>query len=476
MNTIEDRIRTAAHAAADTVPADDLPPLRLPAERTRPTPRWASWHRASSHRAGWLAPAAAAVTVIAIVIAVVGIGRIMREPASAPASAASGGMVAGPPASSYVASGQVPPYYVAITSHGDPNFNRSYAAVRATASGRTLATIQATADDSTVVAATSAADDRTFVLDEQPWTTPDTNANQGDEPRTFYMFRLDASGRPGPLTRLPVSVPEGELLTGLALSPDGRKLALAAEPDNPRNTDPTRVMVYTLATGAVRTWTADGTIGASSDDARSLSWTADGRTLAFDWEGNGKGQHAGVWLLNLAARGSDLLAGSHQATSTAGTGWYAYAPLSGATALPVTGSPQPTASPSSTLPADVGSAVAQPICQEDSIITPDGSAVVCGAIAGTNVTVTAKGLKRGAVTEFREYSVRTGQVTRILGHWTFGRVGALAVNVLWSDASGSVIIGVIPTAGNGQVGVISGNEFTPLPAPVAPGSPDSGTW
>lgn len=31
------------------------------------------------------------------------------------------------------APGQVPPYHVAITSHGNPNFNPSYAVVRATA-------------------------------------------------------------------------------------------------------------------------------------------------------------------------------------------------------------------------------------------------------------------------------------------------------------------------------------------------------
>ena len=38
------------------------------------------------------------------------------------------------------------------------------------------------------------------------------------------------------------------------------------------------------------------------------------------------------------------------------------------------------------------------------------------------------------------------------------------VGVLWSDASGSVLIGLIPDAGFGRVGVIQGNEFTPLNA------------
>jgi len=58
-------------------------------------------------------------------------------------------------------------------------------------------------------------------------------------------------------------------------------------------------------------------------------------------------------------------------------------------------------------------------------------------------------------------------VTRILGQWTFGNVGALSVDVLWSNAAGSVLIGVIPNSSAGRIGVISGNEFTPLPGTAA---------
>ena len=53
---------------------------------------------------------------------------------------------------------------------------------------------------------------------------------------------------------------------------------------------------------------------------------------------------------------------------------------------------------------------------------------------------------------------------------------ALSVEVLRSNASGSVLIGVIPDSGGGRVGVISGNEFTPLPATVASEPSLSGTW
>jgi hypothetical protein len=118
----------------------------------------------------------------------------------------------------------------------------------------------------------------------------------------------------------------------------------------------------------------------------------------------------------------------------------------------------------------------QPTCQEDSIITPDGAQIVCGAIAAVNQSVVPNptngvALQRGAQTEFFEFSAATGRVTRTFGDWTFGSVGALTVEVLWSNPSGSVLIGAIPDARTGRVGVISGNEFTPLstsPASVSP--------
>jgi hypothetical protein len=99
-----------------------------------------------------------------------------------------------------------------------------------------------------------------------------------------------------------------------------------------------------------------------------------------------------------------------------------------------------------------------------------------GAGASADGSVAAL-LRRGAETEFIGYSAATGKVARVLGHWTFGSVGALSVEVLWSNASGSVLIGVIPDGGGGRVGVISGNEFTPLPLSGAASAPmQSGTW
>ena len=63
---------------------------------------------------------------------------------------------------------------------------------------------------------------------------------------------------------------------------------------------------------------------------------------------------------------------------------------------------------------------------------------------------------------FAEYSTRTGKLVRILGYWTVKPAGYWFTQVLWSSPSGRVLIAVIP---DGRIGVINGNEFTPLNMP-----------
>ncbi len=433
MNTLEDRVRAACRASADTVSRGSVPPLRLPPDQghARRRPSWfvSPWARR-------LAPVAAALAVLAVVIAIVTVGKTSRQPAAGHRTSGSVSVASGPSAAAYVASGQIPPYYVAITSRGNPNVGPAYApyaVVRATATGATLATIKPSVPHGMIVAATAAADDRTFVLDEQPWA----NQGNGYQPRTFYLLRLSADGHVRSLSRLPMSVPGGQTMTGLALSPDGSKLAMAVVPDPTR--DRIEVRVYTLTTGAVRTWYGNGIIsfGLGADDAGSLSWAADERTLAFDWAGS----NPGVRLLNLDASGTNLLADSRLAVF-----WVGNPPTS------------------------------QPTCQSDLIITPNGSAVVCGATAGLNPRIVGTTMERGATTEFIEYSTATGKVVRILGYRTSPNAPILIAGVLWSNPSGSVLIGVIPADGGLRIGVIRGSEFTPLSAAAYSEAVHSGTW
>jgi hypothetical protein len=112
------------------------------------------------------------------------------------------------------------------------------------------------------------------------------------------------------------------------------------------------------------------------------------------------------------------------------------------------------------------------------IITPDGSAIVGASSEITNIP------KNGNITfttGFPEFSVATGHLTRVVGHWQPNQWhDPEVIDLLWSDASGRVLIGVIKSAGRNWVGVISGNTFTPLNARWAltttQGLTDFGTW
>lgn len=338
-------------------------------------------------------------------------------------------------------SGRVPPYYVWITP-GSPGNTPSEAVVRQTVTGAVLATIKATAADGTVVAVTGADNDRTFVLDEQKWAPP-TGGQQQYEAHSFYVLRLRPDGRPAGVTKLPIKYGNGWGVTGLALSPDGTKLAIAVQPYSQTNVIRTELKLYSVATGAtLRTWDAIGIIGPNSDDPETLSWTSDQKTLAFLWAGKSTSA-LGEWLLNLNLGGTNLIGDSRQAVS-----------LSNASS---------------------GTAPSRLACQQDLIITPGGNAIVCGAVVLADLVQNP----RTARAAYLEYSPTSGKVTRTLAGWTVTNAGALALDVLWSNPSGSVLIGEIPTTGNGAVGMITAGAFTPLPKLGSPGidiTADQGAW
>ena len=411
MNLIEERIRAAARAAADTVTPDSVPSLELPAPRARrlgrrrgnarsPGATWTLW-------AARLAPLAAALAVSGILIAVVILSPPAYQggPSAGPATTARPDVPPGPPASSYVRTGQVPEYYIAITSSGA-------AAVRRTASGATVAAIKPSTPDQAVTVVTAAGDNRTFVLGEEGQ----------DSGISFYQVRLGSSGRPGAPARLPVSVQVASTITGLALSPDGTRLAIAIQPRN----GVSQVTLYPVHGGPVRTWSATGGAIRGDISTRSLSWAADQRTLAFDWSA-GPIPIDGVRLLDTGSGGGSLLAASHPAVSVSNS-----------------------AGPGQTLYR----------CTMGMIITPDGSAVICPD--DTIVKIAQDGSETHS-SGFPEFSTATGRVTRMVGRWAQDQPGDAAVeNVLWSDASGRVLIGIVSLGGGHRVGIISGNTFTPL--------------
>ena len=193
------------------------------------------------------------------------------------------------------------------------------------------------------------------------------------------------------------------------------------------------LIVYTLDNGTARAWYSNGvSIGSGPDDPLGLSWTADGRTLAFRWLGNAPDSVTTVRLLNLASADGDLLAASRQVMSLSRVD-------------------KPSGS------------VIQP--EYDAIITPDGSAIVSGTVFW-QVKKTSKGQPSNIRSGFAEYSAETGKAVRILGYWKI-KAAFTSIEVLWSSPSGRVLIGVIP---DGRIGVINGNEFTPLNMPPVSGT------
>lgn len=290
MNAIGQRLRAVILDTADEITPDGVPPLRLPpgqpgAVRAGGTPRWRL-----------LAPLGAAAAVIVIVVAALALAGGPPRPGPRPAA------VTGPAAGS----GSVPPYYVALNLVGNGDCCRpglpysppTDAVVRATATGAALATITPPWPYGTFIGISGAADDRTFVLAAQEVV----KLPLGHVPPTaLFLLRIDPAnpvpGARAQLTPLPIRVPANVL--GLALTPDGSKLAVAEGVFGASS-----LHVVTVATGAERVW--DGQLDTFGPGAGGdlLSWVPDGRTVAFVSLG------VAVRLLDTSAAGSSLLANS----------------------------------------------------------------------------------------------------------------------------------------------------------------------
>jgi hypothetical protein len=199
------------------------------------------------------------------------------------------------------------------------------------------------------------------------------------------------------------------------------------------------IRIYTLATGTIRTWSANGSFdpvdpggftGSGMDGSQTISWTADSRTLAFDWQNQSV---IGVRLLDTTASGDNLIADSRLAVILGPGG-----PAAGAAAK-------------------AKNHVSQ--CVTDSIITLDGSAIICGyttTMAGSPATY-------HTTTGFIRYSTRTGKVARVFGVFQFRGQAPGDISLHWTDPAGNILIGAILTPSGIRVGVISGQTFTPLP-------------
>jgi hypothetical protein len=419
MKVSPDQVRAATRSAAAVITADKVPPLRLDEP-----PR--SLGRARRTRPAWVAPLAAAAAVV--ILAVGG------ATASSLLTRSGNGHPSSPPPGQGTSTASlpgVPPYYVAVE-------NPSLAVVHATATGATLDKIPTSTP---FVGVTGAADDRTFVLDAQRQVMGPT-VLWPDQPK-FYLLRLSASGAEKSFTQLELpALPKGVAVTGLALSPDGSKLAVEVDTGVNSNSGLLEIRVYTLATGAYRTWSAPGLTdpgdaggftGSGVDGAASISWAAGSRTLAFRWRT--QSFTVGVSLLDTADSGDNLISDSRIAVIE----------LDLATRQ---GTSRPT-------PPDYVSE-----CVTDSIMSLDGAAIVCGY---TTTMGAAKPANDLTTTGFIRYSTKTGKPTQVFGVTQFRGEAPGDISLWWTNATGKTLIGGVLTPSGIRVGVISGQTFTPLP-------------
>jgi hypothetical protein len=286
MPDVENLLREELKRAAGQVQPELLRPLQVPTRRSIWRPR--------------LLPLAAAAAVIVVITA----GALVAGLAAARQPAAH------KPAVSRSVPAGLPRFYVTTSSTTDGRGIQ--AVVRASASGQVTGTVPVPSAipvewaDSGGTFVTAAADDRSFIIGVQGGQGP---TKIGLDLRLF-RFAISAAGKPGHLTELAAAPVRNETTEGIALSPDGKLLAVSLMRSTPGNYTPA-IQVLNLATGATRTWTAPTRnypylIGPPS-------WADGSRVIAFSWlnadQSGLMSAPRGVRLLDITAPGDNLLAG-----------------------------------------------------------------------------------------------------------------------------------------------------------------------
>lgn len=443
--SIEDRVRAATEATAATV--HEIRPLTLTDDSVRARLRGFSSPRLMRGWNGWLIPLAAAMAVTAVAVTLVAVKnppRAAHKPSAGPAashSTAPTPAVAADPEA-------LPKYFVAISNLAvtgtlpTPGPSGPLTApqpdsviVGDTLTGQRLATITPPAG-STFIGVTGARDDRTFLLDSVP--IPDSGIwLSATERRTWYLLKI----RPGAtrvtvLTRLSFPVPKAADVSGISLSPDGTKLAVFYQMPAPGDafpySGPFTLAVYSVPAGTVvRSWTGTDPYHSSlsfgsdgpPDSNDLLSWTADGRRLAFEYSSSADRRFVSLYLreVNLSTPGNHLFADSTVVATIAG--------------------PTPT-DKSRTWCDSLG-------------IAGDGRTALCGAELTKTPPV---GARLDALTDpwrgcaaptdaaypgFAEISLAGDKLARVLYEVKPPCMGSGTAKILWSSPSGKTVLGAV---------------------------------
>lgn len=435
----------------------DAPPLRL----APPLAAAPSRRRFPRRRAAWIIPLTAAAAVIALAITLV----ILRSNLNGPVV---------PAAKPVPASRGVPTYYAQLVQEPGNAGNADQIQVRETLTGRLITTVNPPAG-ATFAGITGAADVPTFVVDTQPGAlqSPKSLPNrQSGQPRTWYVLRLSpGSAQPASLTRLAIPPsPAGTTVMGLALSPDGTKLAAAFQTPGwgISMTGSMTLRVYSVRTGAMlRSWTAPyakdrylfppAPAMGFADDNLSLAWTGRGTVLAF-----------GELILASGLVNDGALATQPSLTAEKILE-LPYATPSGANLL--------SARVAFNLPGRAADTSADLHCgaaaTTDLVFTADGELLCQGtAMARHHGSLGAGGCAPGTPwyqLGLLEYATSGG--ARTLEHYTSNCAGQSALLPVWTSASGSTQLGVLSrpksnTEISSAFGIFRDGKFTALPSPA----------
>jgi hypothetical protein len=431
MTEIEDRLRAAVHAAADTVADDSAPPLRLTRQPARGrAPRLQRRDRRTpgqrtpgprTPRRQPLAVIAAATAALAVIGATAAVASYYRQHAASSGGAVSVPLLRAPAFDG----GAVPAYYVAAL--GRTSRLAAPAQIRATATGALLAEVRPPSPFPSFIAVTAAANDRAFVLAAQL-------PRQG--PTSLFLLQLEPQDSTARLSRLPITVTTNHSLqlAGLALSPDGSKLAFAVNNWATRCICGAQIWTYDLATGSHREWTWPGASLMTSPSAKgqaSLSWAGNDKTLAFEID---TGLATSVRVIDTAAGGTNLgksrrVLGPYLATSD-----------------PV-------------------------VWIESPVLTADGTTIALGQEQITGQERFAGAGPTSEKLSIEEYSARTGLSVAMIYRHRYRLPASQNGNsgpppaVLWANAAGSVLIvstGAAVSEEGGAIGVLRDGRFTPL--------------
>lgn len=284
MTKLEERLRSGMKDYCGRIRPESLTPLSEPALRRRP------------RAVRWLAPAAAALAVVGVIAGV----SLARQPAQQPAFLGNPVFVPAGPG--------MPRYYVTVYETYTSKGVITKAEVRDSATGAELTslTVPTLVIQQTTygVSITAAGDDRTFVIYQ-------TASPSGTDNITWlYLLRVAANGRSAKLTKMRIDVPRTLAVDSVALSPDGRMLAMD-ELECVTHRCQSGIRVVTIKTGEVRTWTTRKT-GLPPGTPYNLSWAGNTRVV-FLWQGQG------YRLLNVTGPGGNLLAASKRIASPPAT-------------------------------------------------------------------------------------------------------------------------------------------------------------